>query len=229
MRKSWQQQSYVRGRISQYLETVNLADDHTLSKLEREVRDLEQCSSRLSEELNSEGVRSKVYSMLNVVSRRMTELAQSFPLEHSEIGVGIDPYRLTVVAATPKGPAYMDAGAIGSGMSWVGYHLTAYLALQDYFINADRPVPRFIFFDQASQAFFPPDRPVDGDVFKLSDADRVNTLKLYEMMYSSVLRLKGSLQIIAVDHADFPDWWFSDSVIEVWRGGRALIPGSWIR
>lgn len=229
MRKSWQQQSYVRGRISQYLETVNLADDHTLSKLEREVRDLEQCSSRLSEELNSEGVRSKVYSMLNVVSRRMTELAQSFPLEHSEIGVGIDPYRLTVVAATPKGPAYMDAGAIGSGMSWVGYHLTAYLALQDYFINADRPVPRFIFFDQASQAFFPPDRPVDGDVFKLSDADRVNTLKLYEMMYSSVLRLKGSLQIIAVDHADFPDWWFSDSVIEVWRGGKALIPGSWIR
>ncbi|MGN7200359.1 DUF3732 domain-containing protein [Arthrobacter sp. SAFR-044] len=32
----------------------------------------------------------------------------------------------------------MDAGAIGSGRSWVGYHLTAYLALHRYFISSGR-------------------------------------------------------------------------------------------
>jgi hypothetical protein len=34
----------------------------------------------------------------------------------------------------------MDAGGIGSGLNWVGYHLTAYLAFQRVFIEPQRPV-----------------------------------------------------------------------------------------
>jgi hypothetical protein len=166
-------------------------------------------------------------SLLNIVGRRLTALAQALPLEHSDHGVRIDPYRLTVVADTLQGPAYMDAGAIGSGMSWVGYHLTAYLALQEYFIDANRPVPRFIVLDQPSQAFFPRDRESGGDLAELSDTDRDNTRKLYRMMFDAVTQLDGQLQIIAFDHADFGDEWFHDSIIETWRDGVALIPRDW--
>lgn len=225
--RTWDQQSYVRGRIAQFLDTTTVESDDTIARLERTVEALEDKAAKLTEELDPEALRSAMNSLLNIVGRRMTELAQALPLEHSEHGVRIDPYRLTIVADTLQGPAYMDAGAIGSGMSWVGYHLTAYLALQGYFIDANRPVPRFIVFDQPSQAFFPRDRERGGDLSEMSDTDRDNTRKLYRMMYDVVTQLDGELQIIAFDHADFDDGWFQDSIIETWRDGNALIPREW--
>jgi hypothetical protein len=48
----------------------------------------------------------------------MTTWAQQLDLEHSGDGALIDLDRLTIVADTPNGPAYMDAGGIGSGMNW---------------------------------------------------------------------------------------------------------------
>jgi CRP-like cAMP-binding protein len=206
-RGRWEQQSFVRGRIAQFLDSAAALGD---------------------DELEPEAVRSAVSSLLAVVGLRMTNLAQTLGLEHSENFVRIDPYRLTVVADTLKGPAYMDAGEIGSGMSWVGYHLVSYLALQDYFIEAERPVPRFVVIDQPSQAFFPRDRERGGDLDELSDTDRENTRKLYRLMYDQVAAQEGELQVIAFDHAAFAEDWFSESIIETWRDGNALIPQSWI-
>ena len=225
--RTWDQQSFVRGRIAQYLDTTTFEGDDTISSLERAIAESDELLAKLTEELDPDTLRSAVVSTLNIVGRRMTDLALSLPLEHADHGVRIDPYRLTIVADTLRGPAYMDAGAIGSGMSWVGYHLTAYLALQGYFIETNRPVPRFVVFDQPSQAFFPPDRMTGGDLAELSDTDRNNTLKLYKMMYDAVAESDGRLQIIAFDHADFSDPWFQASIIETWRDGVALIPGGW--
>lgn len=227
--QTWDQQSFVRGRIAQYLETTTLESDETITDLERSIETLAIRADRLADELDPDALRSAVNSLLNIVGRRMTQLARSLPLEHSDHGVRIDPHRLTVVADTLEGPAYMDAGAIGSGMSWVGYHLTAYLALQQYFIEANRPVPRFIVLDQPSQAFFPRDRETGGDLSELTDTDRDNTRKLYKMMFDVVTEMEGKLQIIAFDHADFADDWFQNSIIETWRDGDALIPSEWIQ
>lgn len=224
---SLNQQSFVRGRIAQYLDTTTAVDDADILALERLVASLGEDERELAEELDPEALRSATNSLLNIVGRQMTALAKAFPLEHSEHGVRIDPYRLTVVADTLQGPAYMDAGAIGSGMSWVGYHLAAYLALQEYFITAQRPVPRFLVIDQPSQAFFPQDKANGGELDELSDVDRNNTRKLYRLMHDTTSRLNGNLQIIAFDHANFDEPWFQDSVIEVWREGSALIPSSW--
>lgn len=52
-------------------------------------------------------------------------------------------------------------------------------------------------------------------------------MELYRLMYDVVRQLDGKLQIIALDHADFEDEWFADSVEHRWRGGETLIPGSW--
>lgn len=223
------QQNFVRGRIAQYLDTLPEDAGGETETLERELAHLNQTAEALTEALDPETLRSAVESQLAIASRTMTALAQSLPLEHSEHGVRIDPYRLTVVADTLQGPAYMDAGAIGSGMSWVGYHLTAYLALQQFFITAGRPVPSFLVLDQPSQAFFPRDRHEGGDLSELSDTDRDNTRKLYKMLFDAAGALDGRLQIIAFDHADFIDEeWFQSSIIETWRDLDALIPRSWI-
>lgn len=222
------QQNFVRGRIAQFLDTLPGEASGQRERIEDELANLTERAQQLSEELDPETLRSAVESQLAIASRKMTELARALPLEHSDHGVRIDPHRLTVVADTLQGPAYMDAGAIGSGMSWVGYHLTAYLALQEFFITAARPVPSFLVLDQPSQAFFPRDRQQGGDLSELSDTDRDNTRKLYRMLYDVVADLGGRLQVIAFDHADFTDeQWFQDSIVETWRDGNALVPQGW--
>lgn len=220
-------QSYVRGRITQYLDTIEDVGDPELDTLRSAVSRLEREVAELVDALDQATLRSRTESLLRTVSRQMTEWAQELELEHAAHGVQIDLDRLTIVADTPFGPAYMDQGEIGSGMNWVGYHLTAYLALQDFFIRHQRPVPRFLVLDQPSQAFFPRDRTTGGDMEELSDTDRENTRRLYRLMFDVVQQLGGALQIIALDHADFEDEWFADSVQQRWRDGEALIPSGW--
>jgi hypothetical protein len=220
-------QSYVRGRIAQYLETIEDTDDSQLEQLRKQVEQAEQDVVGLAATFDAGAIRSRTDSLLRTVSHQMTAWARELKLEHADGGALIDLDRLTIVADTPSGPAYMDAGGIGSGMNWVGYHLTAYLALQQFFIEHARPVPSFIVLDQPSQAFFPRDRERGGDLDELTDTDRENTRKLYELTHQIVDQLGGALQVVALDHADFGDTWFDESVIERWRDGDALIPPKW--
>lgn len=221
-------QSYVRGRIALYLDSSADTGDEELERLRRDVARAESAVATLAEALDSDAVRSRTTSLMRTVSRQMTTWAQQLDLEHAGEGALIDLDRLTIVADTPNGPAYMDAGGIGSGMNWVGYHLTAYLALQCFFIEYERPVPSFVVLDQPSQAFFPRDRETGGDLDELTDTDRENTRRLYELTFDVVQQLGGTLQVIALDHADFEDDWFANSVVQRWRGGDALIPREWL-
>jgi hypothetical protein len=62
-------------------------------------------------------------------------------------------------------------------------NLTAYLAFQRVFIEPQRPVSSFIVLDQPSQAFFPRDRETGGDLDELTDTDRENIRRLYELTF----------------------------------------------
>jgi hypothetical protein len=220
-------QSYVRGKIAEYLASVVSLDSAELDSLRAEVAQLQSAVRELEASLDPAHLRSMVDSAVARISRDVTAIAQRLGLEHSEGGVRVDANRLTVVADTPAGPAYLDAGHIGSGLNWVGYHLAVYLSFHRFFIEQSRPVPRFILIDQPSQAFFPSDRQSGGDLEELSDTDREHTKDLYQLMQSEVSTQEGALQLIALDHADFDDEWFQDCVVERWRDGDALIPRGW--
>ncbi len=75
-------------------------------------------------------------------------------------------------------------------------------------------MPSFIVLDQPSQAFFPRDRERGGDSTQLTDTDRENTRQLYQLTHEVVAQMTGALQVIALDHADFEDPWFAESVVE---------------
>lgn len=47
------------------------------------------------------------------------------------------------------------------------------------------------------------------------------------MMFDVVTEMDGQLQIIALDHANFADSWFQESIVEEWHDGNALIPRAW--
>ena len=220
-------QAYVRGRISEYLRSTNSTEEPQLATLQTSVRELRAAVEILEGELDPGLTRARATSMLNVVGDDMTEWARRLELEHSDTDVRIDLTRLTVVADTHRGPIWMDRG-IGSGKNWVGYHLVTYLALQSWYISHRRPVPSFVIFDQPTQAFFPADQPT-GDIDDLEDADRRDAREQFRLIFDVVEQLRGNLQVIVLDHADFKnEAWFQDAVVERWRGGEKLIPAAWL-
>lgn len=154
----------------------------------------------------------------------MTQWADRLHLEHSGTSVRLDPRRLTVVADTPSGPAPLNQ--IGSAANWIGYHLVAHLALHKFFVDQQRPIPRFLMLDQLTQAYYP------SDVTRVSgipsDEDRAAVQSIYELLADVTALLGNQLQIIVCDHANLPDDWFQAAVIDNWRDGRRLIPADWL-
>ena len=77
VREELELSSFVRGRIAQFLETVVLASDEQLRELERNAGRLQELVERLSDEIDPEALRSRVTSILNIVSRALTRHARN--------------------------------------------------------------------------------------------------------------------------------------------------------
>jgi hypothetical protein len=58
--------------------------------------------------------------------------------------------------------------------------------------------------------------------------DSRDTRRQFMLMRDVVESLEGNLQIIACDHANLENDWFHDSLVDNWRGGKALIPEDWL-
>ena len=116
---------------------------------------------------------------------------------------------------------------MGSASNWIGYHLVAHLGLHRWFTQQERPVPRFLMLDQPTQAFYPPD-VVDIRSEELEDDDRASVDAMFALMHEVVTELAPAFQIIVVDHANLPESWFQEAVVEEWRGGQKLVPTAWL-
>jgi hypothetical protein len=221
---SLNQQSYVRGRIDHYLQTLEAADDAALAEAQAVVETSLSTVRGLEEQVSYETVRENVTSILNVVGEDMRTWAQRLDLEYAGSSVRIDTGRLTVVADTSAGTVPLTR--MGSASNWVGYHLVAYLALHKFFVENNRPVPRFLVFDQPTQAFYPPDLP-DAAAASLPDADRQAVEQLFSFLNDVASEMTPGLQVIVMDHAKLDRAWFTHAIVEEWRGGTKLVPGDW--
>ncbi len=218
--------SRVAGRVSLYLDGINWADD--TGPIERQIAALEPQIEELEERLNPDALKERLDAQISIISEDMTRWARELGLEHSEHPIRLDIPKLTVVAETPHGrtPLYR----MGSGENWVGYHLVAYLALAKWFIKENRPVGRFIFFDQPTQVYFPSDKAVTGNIDEIeNDEDRKAVKKMFEWLFKVVEEELGpDLQVIVTDHADIEEDWYQSAIAdEKWRGDVALIPKHW--
>ncbi len=215
----------VLGRISLYLES--LPDLPDIQALEREAQRLrEQCES-LEIELSEERVKERIDSITSILSRQMSNWARSLELEHSTSPLRLDLKKLTIVADTADGPVSMDR--MGSGENWVGYHLIGHLALHEWFVNRDRPVPRFLFLDQPSQVYFPPETGIDGSMSTVSEDDRKAVLRMFRFVFDVVSGMAPRFQVVITEHADINEDWYQGAVVERWRQGSKLVPTDWPR
>jgi hypothetical protein len=215
----------VVGRISLWLESVNLTDE--TSRLKEDVLKAQELVAKIENKINLEEKEERLNSILNRIGVQMTEWAKKLKLEHSGNPVRFDLKETTIVVDREDRP--IPLRRMGSGENWVGYHLIMHLALHRHFCQNQRPVPRFLFLDQPSQVYYPRDRDakLKGSLEKLKDEDRAAILRMYKLVFDVIRKLDPDFQVIITDHADLADKDFQFAVVERWRDGKALIPKDW--
>jgi chaperonin cofactor prefoldin len=215
----------ILGRVSLYLESLPELPD--TKKLEEQAELLRSQCAALEAEVSDDRVKERIESITSILGRRMTDWARELNLEHSKYPLRLDIKKLTIVADTVDGPVPMDR--MGSGENWVGYHLIGHLALHEWFTQRDRPVPRFLFLDQPSQVYFPPEKDVDGSMAMIGEDDRHAVSRMFRFVFDVVAGISPGFQVIMTEHADINEEWYQGSVLERWRGGLALVPPDWPR
>lgn len=225
LRDDTAKRALILGRVSLYLESIPELPD--TKKLEEQAELLRSQCTAIEEELSDERVKERIESITSILGRRMTDWARELDLEHSRYPLRLDIKKLTIVADTADGPVPMDR--MGSGENWVGYHLIGHLALHQWFTQRDRPVPRFLFLDQPSQVYFPPEKDVDGSMAMIGEDDRHAVSRMYRFVFDLVADISPGFQVIVTEHADINEEWYQSGIVERWRGGLALIPEDWPR
>ncbi len=217
-------QARTVGRISLFLDSVGETEDET-SGLPKQLSEAQKRVEELEAELADEALEERLDASLRIISDQMSEWARKLNLEFSEFPLSLDITNLTVVAYRETGKARLFN--MGSAENWMGYHLVTHFALHKWFVEKDRPVPRFLMLDQPTQVYFPKDPPKSGEFKELKDEDRVKVRKLFEFIFDMVKSVHPSFQIIITDHADLDEKWFQDAVVQRWWDGEKLIPESW--
>ena len=220
-------QMKVIGHMEYWLK--NLRTDSDSEPLQLELKRISELVNKLEAEVDEEYEKERLRSTLNRINTRMTELSKQLDFEFAGVPIRLDPTNLTILVDTPKKP--VPLASIGSGRNWLAYHLLVYFTLQEYFIENDRPVPRFLFLDQPSQVYFP--RDSQGELLSslslLKNEDREAVLKMYQFIISMVESLHGQLQVVVTDHAELSDPFFQAHIVENWHNDNALIPLDWIK
>ena len=198
-----------------------------------EVERLRERTILLRREVDAKGVAERLSRALHSVNNFAGRLVPKLDVERPS-----DPVRLDVKDLTVKvvGASREDGlWQIGSGSNWLSYHIAITLALQLYFRNLkNSAVPGFVVFDQPSQVYFPRKLAAKQDDVtaepQLADEDVEAVRKAFAVMGEVVKDGAGAIQILVFDHAPESVWSGLENVtmVEEWRGGKALIPADWI-
>lgn len=212
------------GKISLFLESFKAVNKDEALNIKIQLLQIQ--IARLEELVSLDEKESKLNSILNQINTQMTSWSKQLDLEHQDSPIRFDIKKLTIFADTPTKsiPLYQ----MGSGANWVAYHLLIHFALHKHFIKAGRPVPRFLFIDQPSQAYYPPDKDKELKGKLATSSDETAVKQMYEFIFNATKELAPHLQVIITDHAKLNYKGFTDCITEEWRNGKKLIPENWI-
>lgn len=219
--------SYLGG-VEMFLRLAPQQQDELLEK-QQTLADLEEMIESLTDTLEEAEGADRLDISLQEISSYMTEYGKQIGDEYRGSVFSFKLNRLSVLIALP-GDIREFGVNVGSDKNQLQIHLALYLALHRYFISYGCPVPGFIIFDQVDKPFYPDDTnyaEVSNPEELMNDPDRQALLEVFSLFYQVCEELNGNLQIIVLQHANFPDDAYQTSVIENWRDGDALIPADW--
>jgi hypothetical protein len=88
-------------------------------------------------------------------------------------------------------------------------------------------VPQFLFLDQPSQAYFPPDTSAETvrEQTEATNPDRQSVIRMFKLIVEET----KNFQVIVTEHADIREDWYQALVRENWWDGKQkLVPVEWI-
>jgi hypothetical protein len=203
------------------------------SGLLEEVDKLREVAQRLEAELREQEVEARKRRALDAVNSRAGRLLPFLDVENADDPISLEINDLTIKVRGADRDDYLSE--IGSGSNWLSYHLAMVLALHQFYLEQPHsPVPGFLVVDQPSQVYFPKNlvpRPDEEDQeLRLRDEDVDAVRKVFKVLGEVVLKAKGKLQVIVLDHAGRDVWGEIPGVVGLkeWRDGVKLVPMKWL-
>ena len=200
-----------------------------ISQLEQEQKPLTEIADRMGVQKRVDAATVRIsQSILNHlktldVEKKYREIAPRFNVEDLNISV----------LSTDDNWHYL--AEVGSASNWVSFHLALFCSLQEYFTEQNTSsVPSFVIFDQPSQVYFPKvkrgSEEHDSDR-KYEDEDVQAVTQMFKTVANSIIAKNGAWQGIILDHADSSIYGEIKGVyeVEIWRGGKKLIPEEWYK
>ncbi|GAB3916984.1 DUF3732 domain-containing protein [Mucilaginibacter boryungensis] len=198
---------------------------------EEQIKKLEVRRTAINQQINQSVIENKVKRAKKTITDAISYYAEIFKAENYAELIQFNERDLTLTFVSDSGRT--DAlYEIGSGSNYMAYHISTILAFQEFFLSKKKhPVPSFVFFDQPTQVYFP---ETDVEISEKSE-DVTRVRRIFEALNSAVVRTKGKLQIIILEHVGEYAWTGYENIIRVkrWRDNeenaddRALIPDSW--
>ena len=201
------------------------------SPLAQEIAELKDQLVELRKRYSEAQVREKTKAALLIVERFASDVIPKLDAEWPGAPVQLSIDDLTVKVVHKDRTDFL--WEIGSGANWLVYHLALTLALQRYFLeDVSHPVPGLLVYDQPSQVYFP--RGFAGvsesEKGRTRDQDIEAIRSAFVAVGQEVVRAKGRLQVIILDHAG-PDVWGEIegvALAEDWHDDKKLVPNSWL-
>jgi tetratricopeptide (TPR) repeat protein len=210
---------------------------------EKRIGQLQARIARLDAYFTASGRELREQTIDAKISELIAVYANGFKLEQRG-DIRLDKKELTLSFNRGKAkPEFL--WEVGSGANWMGYHISAFLALHEFLSHPSRnalPVFSFLLVDQPSQVYFPSAssgaNELDADPDTVSkllaerDVDVLATKRIFSMLELALERAQHQFQIIVLEHADRTIWGEHKHMNEVakWKNeGEGLIPAEWLR
>lgn len=217
------------GRLEQALLTLDRSEEG--SELSDSIARLQNNLAELRRIYSEAAVNAKKARALQHVQTIAARIIPSLDAEWPDAPIELLTEDLTIRVINRDRKDYL--WEIGSGANWLAYHIAITLALQRFFLEElAHPVPSFLIYDQPSQVYFPrgfdvEHAPLPG---RSRDKDIAAVRAVFETIGAEVVRAKGRLQAIVLDHAGPDVWGEIEGVVlaEEWPGAVALVPPAWL-
>lgn len=217
------------GRLEQALVSFDRSEDG--SELSEQVTELQSRIRDLRRIYSESHVNTKKMNALRLIQNMAATIIPLLDAEWTEAPIELMTDDLTIRVIHSDRSDYL--WEIGSGANWLAYHVAVTLALQRFFLEQpNHPVPGMLIYDQPSQVYFPRGFEVESGVRpgRSRDEDIAAVRAAFETIGKEVVRSKGRLQAIILDHAGTDVWGGIEgvSLAEEWRHEIKLVPPEWL-